>query len=200
MRGKFSPVTPRTIRRSLRKFPFAPMARQAFLHPNLRPAARIDFGRRPVANFAGNFRLRMKPVRKEDIRRHPAFKFERSLRRIRENAFELFDFRGFRKRQIVAVHAVGPRRHHRPDSEISARVALRTVHSQVLPVLFVAKRYFGLGGKIFRKSPEIPHDKRHAAHGKRKQTEPELGFSYFQDTTAILREARFSGPLRREKK
>lgn len=170
MRAKFSPVAPRTVRGSLRKSPFAPVARQAFLHPDFRPTARIDFRRRSVARFAGNFRLRMKPVRKKDIRRHPAFKFKRPLRRFRENAFELFDFRGFRKRQVVAVHAIGPRRHRRPDSEISARVAFRTVHSQIFPVLFVAERNFGLCGKIFRETAQIPCDKRNAAHGKRKQT------------------------------
>lgn len=176
------------------------MARQAFLHPDFRPTARIDFGSATVARFAVNFRLRVKPVRKEDVRRHPAFKFKRPLRRIRENALELFDFRGFRKRQVVAVHAVCPRRHRRPDSKIRSRVALRTVHAQIFPVLFVAKRNFGPSGNIFRETAQIPRDKRHAAHGKRKQTEPELGFSNFQDATTILREALFPRPLRREKK
>lgn len=193
MHAKSSPVTPRTIRRSLRKRPFPGMARHALLHPHFRSTARIDFGRRPVASFTGNFRFCVKPVREEDVCRHPAIEAKRPLRRLGKRPCKPLDFRRFRKRQIVAVHAVGPRRHRRPDSEIGARVALRTVHAQVFPVLLVAERnFFRRFVGIFGKGAQIPDDKRDAAYKKREHPEPGFGVFEFQDATTILREPRNS--------
>ncbi len=171
------------------------MAGKAFLHPDFRPPARVDFCRRPVARFARDAYPRMEPVRKEDVRRQLAFECERPFRRVWKHLRQSFDFRRFRKRQVVTIHAVGPRRHRCPDSEIRSRVALRAVQAQIFPVQRMAKGNFGLRVAKIRKGTQVPGDKKHAAPEKREQAKPVLDVFSFQDATTLFG----MGPIRQKR-
>lgn len=160
------------------------MASEAFPHPDVRTAARVDFLRASVARFAWYIRRGVNPMGKNDVCGEEAFKGERRIRSFRERAVEFFDFRGFRKRQVVTIHAVGARGHRGAHSPVRTRVTLGTLESQIFPVFSMAERnFFRRDVDVFGKGPQVPHGEKRAAHEKRDESEPEFGTFSLQGET-----------------
>lgn len=157
------------------------MTFHAIFHVDIRTLPRVNLFCGPVAKRAADSRFGMKPVGKDDIRRKQSGEVKGPLRRIGKNPVELFDFRRFGQRQVVAVHAIRLGWHPGPNARVSADMALRTIKSKGIPVFFVGKRNAPIFfGGVNRKRGKIPDDKSDAAKGHRQQAKGKFRRSIFQ--------------------